>query len=171
MSKITMQDIADALGTSRVTVWKTFNHRAGVSDEMKEKILEKAHELGYDKFSSEQYLPEPSKAKTVSLVVSRPDSSIFWTNIIHRMAQELSLSNVNLMYTYVPTSCTSEYELPRVHGKRKEFLMFIITVPATAEAFTPSLHDARQIFNHRAGVSDEMKEKILEKALQKHWIV
>ena len=52
MSKITMQDIADALGTSRVTVWKTFNHRAGVSDEMKEKILEKAHELGYDKFSS-----------------------------------------------------------------------------------------------------------------------
>ena len=55
MSKITMQDIADALGTSRVTVWKTFNHRAGVSDEMKEKILEKAHELGYDKFSSEQY--------------------------------------------------------------------------------------------------------------------
>lgn len=77
MSKITMQDIADALGTSRVTVWKTFNHRAGVSDEMKEKILEKAHELGYDKFSSEQYLPEPSKAKTVSLVVSRPDSSIF----------------------------------------------------------------------------------------------
>ena len=65
MSKITMQDIADALGTSRVTVWKTFNHRAGVSDEMKEKILEKAHELGYDKFSSEQYLPEPSKAFTV----------------------------------------------------------------------------------------------------------
>ena len=114
MSKITMQDIADALGTSRVTVWKTFNHRAGVSDEMKEKILEKAHELGYDKFSSEQYLPEPSKAKTVSLVVSRPDSSIFWTNIIHRMAQELSLSNVNLMYTYVPTSCTSEYELPEL---------------------------------------------------------
>ena len=114
MSKITMQDIADALGTSRVTVWKTFNHRAGVSDEMKEKILEKAHELGYDKFSSEQYLPEPSKAKTVSLVVSRPDSSIFWTNIIHRMAQELSLSNINLMYTYVPTSCTSEYELPDV---------------------------------------------------------
>lgn len=30
------------------------------------------------------------------------------------MAQELSLSNINLMYTYVPTSCTSEYELPDV---------------------------------------------------------
>ena len=49
MSKVTMQDIADALGTSRVTVWKTFNHRPGVSDEMKEKIIAKAHELGYDK--------------------------------------------------------------------------------------------------------------------------
>ena len=53
MSKVTMQDIADALGTSRVTVWKTFNHRPGVSDEMKEKIIAKAHELGYDKLPSE----------------------------------------------------------------------------------------------------------------------
>lgn len=114
MSKVTMQDIADALGTSRVTVWKTFNHRPGVSDEMKEKIIAKAHELGYDKLPSEPHFTEVPKAKTVSLVVSRPDSSIFWTNIIHRIAQELSLSNINLMYTYVPTSCTSEYELPDV---------------------------------------------------------
>ena len=81
MSKVTMQDIADALGTSRVTVWKTFNHRPGVSDEMKEKIIAKAHELGYDKLPSEPHFTEVPKAKTVSLVVSRPDSSIFWTNI------------------------------------------------------------------------------------------
>ncbi len=50
MSKVTMQDIADALGTSRVTVWKTFNHRPGVSDEMKEKIIAKAHELDTTNF-------------------------------------------------------------------------------------------------------------------------
>lgn len=68
MSKVTMQDIADALGTSRVTVWKTFNHRPGVSDEMKEKIIAKAHELGYDKLPSEPHFTEVPKAKTVSLV-------------------------------------------------------------------------------------------------------
>lgn len=36
MSKVTMQDIADALGTSRVTVWKTFNHRPGAKQPKKQ---------------------------------------------------------------------------------------------------------------------------------------
>ncbi len=114
MLKVTMQDIADALGISRVTVWKTFNQKPGVSDEMRDKIIEKAHELGYDKFSYEPRRMDSPKSKTVALVVSRPDSSVFWTNIIHHMAQEFSASNINLMYTYAPTSCTSEYELPEI---------------------------------------------------------
>ena len=32
MSKVTMQDIADELGISRVTVWKVFNNHSGVSE-------------------------------------------------------------------------------------------------------------------------------------------
>ena len=114
MLKVTMQDIADALGISRVTVWKTFNQKPGVSDEMKDRIIEKAHELGYDKFTYELHRMNNPQSKTVALVVSRPDSSVFWTNIIHHMAQELSASNINLMYTYAPTTCTSEYELPEI---------------------------------------------------------
>ena len=31
MNKVTMQDIADALGISRVTVWKVFNNYTNVS--------------------------------------------------------------------------------------------------------------------------------------------
>ena len=31
MSKVTMQDIADELGISRVTVWKVFNNHSGAS--------------------------------------------------------------------------------------------------------------------------------------------
>ena len=49
MEKITMQDIADALGISRVTVSKAFNNQAGVSDAMRELIFEKARDLGYTK--------------------------------------------------------------------------------------------------------------------------
>lgn len=112
MSKVTMQDIADALGISRVTVWKVFNNQSGVSTSLREDIMEKAQEMGYARTA-----PAPASSeeeKTVSLIVSRPDSSTFWTNIIHRMAQELSYHNVHLMYTYMPTSYTEGFTLPSV---------------------------------------------------------
>ena len=53
MSKVTMQDIADELGISRVTVWKVFNNHSGVSEAVRESVLQKAKELGYSKFMQE----------------------------------------------------------------------------------------------------------------------
>ena len=114
MSKVTMQDIADELGISRVTVWKVFNNHSGVSEAVRESVLQKAKELGYSKFMQEPAaIPnDPQEDKTVSLIVSRPDSSTFWTNIIHRLAQELATHNINLLYTYVPSSYTPSYSFP-----------------------------------------------------------
>ena len=41
MSKPTMQDIADALSVSRITVWKALSNRPGVSDSMRAQIHQK----------------------------------------------------------------------------------------------------------------------------------
>ena len=114
MSKVTMQDIADELGISRVTVWKVFNNHSGVSEAVRESVLQKAKELGYSKFMQEPAaIPnDPQEDKTVSLIVSRPDSSTFWTNIIHRLAQELATHNINLLYTYVPIHLLTPFPLP-----------------------------------------------------------
>ena len=121
MEKITMQDIADALNISRVTVSKAFNNQAGVSDSLRELIFEKAQELGYAKvpyLAIEQMQMQAQQHehpnRTVSLIVSRPDSAIFWTGIIHRMAQELSSYNINLLYTYVPSVYTKKFSLPQI---------------------------------------------------------
>ena len=107
-----MQDIADELGISRVTVWKVFNNYSNVSPALRDRVLNKAKELGYTKgvVELEQKVPE----KNVSLIVSRPNSSTFWTNIIHRMAQELSLHNINLVYTYMPSGYSSKFKMPAV---------------------------------------------------------
>lgn len=112
MNKVTMQDIADELGISRVTVWKVFNNYSNVSPSLRERILDKAKELGYTKRLSdlEQKIPE----KNVSLIVSRPNSSTFWTDIIHRMAQELSFHNMNLVYTYMPSEYSNKFKMPAV---------------------------------------------------------
>ncbi len=112
MGRVTMQDIADTLGISRVTVWKAFNNHAGVSASLRETILTKAKELGYSR--SAMGIAPTTTERTVSLVVSRPDSSTFWTNIIHRLAQELSYHNVNLMYTYMPAAYTDGFALPPI---------------------------------------------------------
>lgn len=115
MGKVTMQDIADALSVSRVTVSKAFNEQSGVSDSLRSLIFEKAKELGYNKFPThvlEQQEQTADDQKTISLVVSRPESSPFWTNIIHRMAQELASHNINMIYTYVPSVYTSGFSLP-----------------------------------------------------------
>lgn len=114
MEKVTMKDIADALNISRVTVSKAFNNQTGVSDSLREQIFEKARELGYAKLPY-QILEQPlEEQRTVSLIVSRPDSALFWTNIIHRMAQELSYYKVNLLYTYVPSVYTKSFHLPAI---------------------------------------------------------
>ena len=49
--KTTIQDIADALGISRNTVSKAINNSGGLADETREKILQKAVEMGYKQFS------------------------------------------------------------------------------------------------------------------------
>lgn len=50
--KVSMQTIADYLNISKVTVYKALNNQQYVSDELKEKILKTAEELGYYKTSA-----------------------------------------------------------------------------------------------------------------------
>lgn len=49
--RITIQDIADALGLSRNTVSKAINNTGVLADSTREKILQKAVEMGYKQFS------------------------------------------------------------------------------------------------------------------------
>ena len=51
MKKITIQDIADELGISRNTVSKAINNADGLAEATREKILQKATEMGYKQFS------------------------------------------------------------------------------------------------------------------------
>ncbi len=114
MKKPTMQDIANSLSTSRITVWKALNNRPGVSSKLRHKIQEKAKQLGYLPEHTDSFHTALSPTKTIAAVVSRPESSLFWMEIIHQLAKELSRQGVNLMYTYLPTFYKNNYELPAV---------------------------------------------------------
>ena len=111
----TMQDIADELGISRVSVWKVFENKPGVSDYLRDSVIEKAKEVGYTKRSilgANQ--DNGNNGKTIGLVVSRPESASFWMNIVHSLAKELAEQHVNLLYIYVPSTWSANYTLPEV---------------------------------------------------------
>jgi len=103
-----MQDIADSLSVSRISVWKALNNRPGVSDELRERILKEAVNIGYIKESGNGAEVEKTQTRTIAAVVSRPESSIFWMQIIHQIAKELSLQRVNFMYIYMPTLSSND---------------------------------------------------------------
>lgn len=118
MKKVTMQDIADMLNISRVTVWKVLNNRPGVSKKLREQVLLAAKETGYvktgekTKESAEQNGEDINK--TVSVVISRTEPSVFWINIVHALAKELGKHGVNLMYNYLPPNYYEGYTLPDI---------------------------------------------------------
>lgn len=116
MKKVTLQDIADALDISRVSVWKVFTGKEGVSEELRTKVISKATELGYDipLHLKTPVLDSTPSQLTISLAVSRPETSTFWLNTIHEIAKEATKQNVNLMYTYLPSSIDANYTLPAV---------------------------------------------------------
>ena len=60
--RVTIQDIADALGLSRNTVSKAINNTGVLADATKEKILKKAMEMGYKTFS---YMDRRSESSAV----------------------------------------------------------------------------------------------------------
>lgn len=114
MKKITLQKIANSLNVSRTTVWKVFSGQEGVSEDLRNKIIAKAQELNYkfpENFSPAQNSVSESPVN-IAVAVCRPETSIFWMAIIHQIAKELSLHNVNLVYTYLPSGGNGNYALP-----------------------------------------------------------
>ena len=60
-AKVTMQDIADALGFSRNTVSKAINNTGVISPTTKELILKKAAEMGYRNIAGAGIISDPAQ--------------------------------------------------------------------------------------------------------------
>lgn len=85
MKRVTIQDIADALGISRNTVSKALNNANGLADDTREKILKKAIEMGYKQFAYFSALSEdmPSSAVPEDATKDFGEISLFTTKIFH----------------------------------------------------------------------------------------
>ena len=162
MGKVTMQDIADALSISRVSVWKVFHEYPGVSSSLKNKILMKAEELGYSTGSdvtctqNSHSCTSGANGIVVSVVVSRPDTSIFWTNIIHQIAKELAQHDISLIYTYLPDCYTPGYQLPdTLTGRMVQSIIMLNVYDAVLFRMLNQLSIPKVFLDSIPGISDQ----------------
>lgn len=113
--RITIQDIADALGLSRNTVSKALNNTGVLADETRQKILHKAEELGYRRFV---YLPqssptEASEIKELALITQNmPYGSHFGTYALNTFQEKISQNNCRLSMYPVRDTEISSLQLP-----------------------------------------------------------
>ena len=106
--KVTIQNIADALGISRNTVSKAINNSEGIADSTRDLVLQKATEMGYKSFSYLQVAQNnrgnPSSASAapggpteIALFTSRfLNNSHFASTMLDRIQKDLSLLGYTL---------------------------------------------------------------------------
>lgn len=94
--KISMQDIANRLNISRMTVSKAFKNDTDISSDMKEKVRLVAQEMGYQYVKNEQYelivlVPEIFLAETED----------FYTTLYKRLNENAITKNISLVLKIV----------------------------------------------------------------------
>ncbi|WP_026521971.1 LacI family DNA-binding transcriptional regulator [Butyrivibrio sp. VCB2001] len=120
-TKVTLQDIADALGVSRNTVSKAINNTGVLAESTRQKVLEKAIEMGYKQFSYANSVSEirnPSVAKTkasgeIALFTgSFLNNSHFASTMLDKFQHEVSLLGYSLTMHRVDEHNVAELSLP-----------------------------------------------------------
>ena len=123
-AKVTMQDIADALGFSRNTVSKAINNTGVISPTTKELILKKAAEMGYRNLSAAGIIsvpaqvsqiaePNPREKKIIAMLTcSMLGGSHFAVTTLDRMQQILSHHGYSLAFYRITPEELREQRLP-----------------------------------------------------------
>ena len=103
MKRVTIQDIADELGISRNTVSKAINNAGGLAAATREKILQKATEMGYKQFSyikaqatAAVEREAPRRGDIALLFGDTIDGSHFASLMLDKLKKELSLLGYTL---------------------------------------------------------------------------
>lgn len=119
--KVTIQDIADALGLSRNTVSKAINNTGILADSTREKILQKAVEMGYKQFSYIASMPnssimteQPPKAcgEIAVMIGGVVDRSHFATTMLDKFQMEISSLGYSMTMHRISEENRKKKQLP-----------------------------------------------------------
>ncbi len=129
--RVTIQDIADALGVSRNTVSKAINNTGILADATKERVLQKAVEMGYKQFSYinaadlniSRPTPAPAETKTVGEIAlfatSFPGGSHFASTMLDKFQKEIAQLGYSFTMHRIGSEEISQMKLPITFNKER----------------------------------------------------
>jgi len=122
-NKVTVQDIADALGLSRNTVSKAINNTGILAEDTKNKIIQKAIEMGYKQFSyannSEINRKIMHTGEIALFLGSFLTTSHFATTMLDKFQNELSVIGYTLTMHRVTSEDIAQKKLPSSFNPEK----------------------------------------------------
>ncbi len=107
-----MKDIAQEFDVSIVTVSKALAGKDGVREQLRQEILERAHELGYT-FKKN---PERSESRNVAIIISERfiGENSFYQKVYQQMLLELTKRNFVAIFETVRAEDEEKGELPKL---------------------------------------------------------
>lgn len=119
--KVTMQDIADRLGVSKVTISKALKGHEDISDTMREKILQTAKDMGYVYNAVGKMLRENL---TYSIGVISSDKFFgkgdhFYIDLYKHLSNHLEKLNFTTMFTILNSSDEKNLVIPKMIQEQK----------------------------------------------------
>ena len=114
MKKPTMRDIGKAVGVSAVTVSKAMAGKTGMSDAMREKILQTAREMGYSYPGSEK----TAVPRNLDIGILVPEAffgaNTFYANMYKRLVQKLTENGMFALLELVEREAEEGLKLPKI---------------------------------------------------------
>lgn len=127
MKQVRMSDIAEKLGISVVSVSNGLAGRAGVSDEMRAKIMETAAQLGYGNFGQKE--AAPVRQHNIGLLCPERNfgsATSFYINLYRSVSQECEKRGSSVLLELVSYAAEHAATLPRlVTDHRVDALIFL----------------------------------------------
>ena len=108
--KVTLGDIAKACSTSNVTISKALAGKSGVSDELREKIILTAREMGY--IPSKQSFGEGSIGILIPEKFINPNGSFYWA-LYNKLLQSFKDKNISCIQENITAEEEEELVMPK----------------------------------------------------------
>ncbi len=143
MKKVTLQEIADEIGVSRITISKVINNRPGVSERTRKRIVNALIEHNYKNISRyadnvAQQAPSDMK-QTIGVVSISPDFSAFWLEIIQAISGELNFYSQDVVFFFLSRNKQGVYELPQ--GVERNRLTGLVVINVYDDALIDQIEE------------------------------